>query len=76
MAKRQVPKEVYLETENSDKEFSFDLLQIDSDIESDNVGSDSDNDIILLKQRVRQSVIDKNSQQEENENSSMNEFTT
>ncbi|KAK9309618.1 hypothetical protein QLX08_000832 [Tetragonisca angustula] len=77
--KKKLPKEVYSETENSDEEFYFDSLNTDSDIESDNVCSDSGSDIVPAKRRLRQLVISSDSEVEENdekENSSINEFTT
>ena len=45
---------MYCDTENSDEEFYFDFLNTAlSDVESDNVGSDSDSDIsVPLKRRV------------------------
>ncbi|CAD1468351.1 unnamed protein product [Heterotrigona itama] len=67
MAKRKLPKEVYCETETSDEEFYFDFLNTDSDIESDNVCSDSGSDIVPVKRRVRQLVISSDSEVEEND---------
>lgn len=79
MAKRELPKEVYGETENSDEEFYFDSLNTDSDIESDNDCSDSSSDIVPVKRRLSQLVMSSDSEVEENdenENSNINEFTT
>lgn len=53
MAKRKLPQKVFCETENSDEEFYFDLLNTDSDRENDNVSSDFDSDIVPVKRRVR-----------------------
>ncbi|CAK9827592.1 PiggyBac transposable element-derived protein 4 [Anthophora retusa] len=79
MAKRKLPQEVFGETDNSDEEFYFGLLNTDSDRESDNDCSDSDSDIVPVKRRVRQLTISSDSETEgndENENSNINEFTT
>ena len=77
--KKKSYRKKYSETENSDEEFYFDSLNTDSDIESDNVCSDSGSDIVPAKRRLRQLVISSDSEVEENdekENSSINEFTT
>nr|XP_012151023.1 PREDICTED: uncharacterized protein LOC105663868 [Megachile rotundata] len=44
MAKRKLPTEVYCETENRCEQFYFDTLNTDSDIDSDNVCTDSGSD--------------------------------
>ncbi|KAL2735720.1 piggyBac transposable element-derived protein 4-like [Vespula squamosa] len=72
MAKRKLPQKVFCETENSNEEFCFDLMNTDSDRESDNVYSDSDSDIVPLKQRVRQLTISSDSEAEENDENENN----
>lgn len=80
MAKRKLPKEVYCESESNNEEFYFGTLNTDSDVESDNVCSDStSSDVVPVKRRLRQLVISSDSEAEENdknENSNINEFTT
>lgn len=78
MAKRKLQKEVYCETENRDEEFYLDFLNTDSDIQSDNIYSNSGSDIVSMKRQMGQLVLSSNSEVEENENenSNINEFTT
>ncbi|KAL2714428.1 piggyBac transposable element-derived protein 4-like [Vespula squamosa] len=73
MAKRKLTQKVFCKTENSNEEFYFDLLNTDSDRESDNVCSDSDSDTVPVKRRVSDSEAKEN---DKNENSNINEFTT
>lgn len=69
---------MYCKTENRDEEFYLDFLNTDSDIQSENIYSNSGSDIVSMKRQVGQLVLSSNSEvdKNENENSNISEFTT